>query len=36
MAIPVPAIVSQETFEAVQSWRNRNTQMARRHHTPYA
>jgi site-specific DNA recombinase len=35
IAIPGPAIVSQGTFEAVQSRRNRHTQMARRHTTTY-
>lgn len=35
MAIPVPAIVSEETFEAVQVRLNRTTPMARRHHTAH-
>jgi site-specific DNA recombinase len=36
MAVPVPAIMSQETFEAAQSRLDRHGQMARRHHTTYA
>src|SRR5205823_2871699 len=35
IAVPVPAIISQETFEAAQSRLDRNGQMARRHHTTY-
>jgi site-specific DNA recombinase len=33
IAVPVPAIISQETFEAVQQRLDRNIQMARRHNT---
>jgi site-specific DNA recombinase len=33
MAVPVPAIMSQETFEAAQSRLDRHMQMARRHNT---
>jgi len=33
IAVPVPAIISQETFEAAQSRLDRNVQMARRHNT---
>jgi site-specific DNA recombinase len=33
IAVPVPAIVSQETFEAAQARLDRNKQMARRHNT---
>jgi site-specific DNA recombinase len=35
IAIPVPAIVSQETFEAAQVRLNRNIQMARRNNTAH-
>src|SRR5215475_9059716 len=35
IAVPVPAIISQETFEAAQSRLDRNVQMARRHNTTY-
>ena len=35
IAVPVPAIISQETFEAVQQRLDRNVQMARRHNTTY-
>ena len=35
MAVPVPAIMSQETFEAAQSRLDRNGQMARRNNTAY-
>jgi site-specific DNA recombinase len=35
IAVPVPAIISQETFEAVQQRLDRNLQMARRHTTTY-
>jgi len=35
IAVPVPAIISQETFEAAQSRLDRNVQMARRHNTAY-
>jgi site-specific DNA recombinase len=35
IAIPVPAIVSQEPFEAAQVRLNRHTQLARRHHTAH-
>jgi site-specific DNA recombinase len=35
MAVPVPAIISQETFEAAQSRVDRNVQMARRNNTTY-
>jgi site-specific DNA recombinase len=35
IAIPVPAIVSQDTFEAVQVRLNRNTQLARRNNTAH-
>ncbi len=36
IAIPVPAIVSQETFDAAQVQLERNRQMARRHNTAHA
>jgi len=36
MAVPVPAIISEETFEAAQRRLDRNVQMARRHNTTYA
>jgi site-specific DNA recombinase len=36
MAMPVPAIMSQETFEAAQHRLARNVQMARRNHTAHA
>ena len=35
IAVPVPAIISQETFEAAQSRLDRNVQMARRNNTTY-
>ena len=35
LAIPVPAIVSQETCEAAQVRLDRNTQLARRNHTAH-
>lgn len=35
IAVPVPAIISQETFEAVQQRLDRNIQRARRHNTTY-
>jgi len=35
MAVPVPAIISQEIFEVVQQRLARNIQMARRHNTTY-
>jgi site-specific DNA recombinase len=35
ITIPVPAIVSQETFEAVQARLDRHTQFARRNHTAH-
>ena len=35
IAVPVPAIISQETFEATQSRLDRNVQMARRNNTTY-
>ena len=35
MAVPVPAILSAETFEAAQHRLHRNVHMARRHHTTY-
>lgn len=35
IAVPVPALVSQATFEAVQARLDRNTQMARRNTTAY-
>jgi site-specific DNA recombinase len=35
MAIPVPAIISQETFAAAQARMSRNTQMARRNNTAH-
>ena len=35
IAVPVPAIISQETFEAVQQRLDRNVQMARRNNTTY-
>jgi site-specific DNA recombinase len=35
IAVPVPAIMSQDTFEAAQSRLDRNVQMARRHNTTY-
>jgi site-specific DNA recombinase len=35
IAIPVPAIISQETFAAAQARLARNTQMARRHNTTH-
>jgi site-specific DNA recombinase len=35
IAVSVPAIISQETFEAVQQRLDRNLQMARRHTTTY-
>ena len=35
IAVPVPAIISQETFEAAQSRLDRNVQMARRNNTIY-
>jgi site-specific DNA recombinase len=35
MAVPVPAILSQETFEAAQSRLDRHVQRARRHNTTY-
>ena len=36
LPIPVPAIVSEETFAAVHARLARNTHMARRHHTAHA
>lgn len=33
--LPVPAIISQETFEAAQARLDRNTQLARRHNTAH-
>lgn len=36
IAVPVPAMISQETFEAVQQRLDRNVQMARRNNTPHA
>ncbi len=36
MAVPVPAILSEETFEAAQHRLNRHVQMARRNKTTYA
>jgi site-specific DNA recombinase len=36
MAIPVPAIISEETFAAAQAHVSRNTHMARRHNTTHA
>ncbi len=36
IAIPVPAIVSQETFDAAQTQLDRNRQMARRNNTAHA
>src|SRR2546422_4116413 len=36
MAVPVPALISEETFEAAQHRLDRNVQMARRNNTPYA
>src|SRR5712691_7242339 len=35
IAVPVPAIISEETFEAAQHRLNRNVQMARRNNTTY-
>src|SRR5262249_33867036 len=35
IAVPVPAIIRQETFEAAQSRLDRNVQMARRNNTTY-
>ena len=35
IAIPVPAIISQETFEAAQARLDRNTQLARRNNTAH-
>ena len=35
IAVPVPAIISEETFEAAQHRLNRNVQMARRNNTAY-
>ena len=35
IAVPVPAIISEETFEAAQHRLNRNVQMARRNNTIY-
>jgi site-specific DNA recombinase len=35
IAVPVPAIMSQETFEAAQSRLDRHVQMARRNNTTY-
>src|SRR2546430_6509760 len=35
IAVPVPAIISQETFEAAQSRWDRNVKMARRNNTTY-
>src|SRR2546423_15283828 len=35
MAMPVPAIISEETFEAAQHRLHRNVQMARRNNTTY-
>jgi site-specific DNA recombinase len=35
IAVPVPAMISQETFEAVQQRLDRNVQMARRNNTAY-
>jgi site-specific DNA recombinase len=35
MAIPVPAIISEETFAAAQAHLSRNTHMARRHNTTH-
>ena len=35
MAVPVPAIINLETFEAAQSRLDRNVQMARRNNTIY-
>ena len=35
IAVPVPAIISQETFEAAQHRLDRNVQMARRNNTTY-
>ncbi len=35
IAVPVPTIISQETFEAAQSRLDRNVQMARRNNTTY-
>jgi site-specific DNA recombinase len=35
IAVPVPAIISQETFEAAQQRLDRNVQMARRNNTTY-
>jgi hypothetical protein len=36
MAVPVPAIIREETFEAAQHRLNRNVQMARRNNTTYS
>src|SRR2546429_8770743 len=36
IAVPVPAIISAETFEAAQYRLDRNVQMARRNNTTYA
>ena len=36
IAIPVPAIISQDTFEMVQRRLERNVQMARRNNTAHA
>ena len=36
IAVPVPALISEETFEAAQHRLDRNVQRARRHHTTYA
>jgi len=36
IAVPVPAILREETFEAAQHRLNRNVHMARRNHTTYA
>src|SRR6266513_128555 len=35
IAVPVPAIISEETFQAAQHRLDRNVQMARRHNTTY-
>jgi len=36
IAVPVPAIISEETFEAAQHRWHRNVHMARRNKTTYA